>query len=70
MYVNNISLVETSELLILKSNSKPQKGRPPSKINLKYRILDLNKTIISVVFENMKKNLGNFTPKRDKLIKL
>ena len=30
------------------------------KSNLKYRILDLNKTKISVVFENMKKNMSNF----------
>jgi len=46
--------------LILKSNSKPQKGRPIKKSNLKYRILDLNKTKISLVYEKIKKNMSNF----------
>jgi len=46
--------------LILKSNSKPQQGRPIKKSNLKYRILDINKTKISIVYEKIKKNMSNY----------
>ncbi len=47
-------------MLIPKKEKSIKKGRPTSKINLKYRILDIQKTKISKIYEKIKLNMSNF----------